>query len=489
MTKELSKLSKNNLIKELKISRLSQIIFDFKRRLFGKKSEKTSNTDKKGKSKESLKTFFKNKDKPKGKPKRSRKFPDELPREEIHHELDKCDCGACLTLLGKEDSERLDYIPAQVRVIKDFRYKYSCKSCGKIKIAKAPKKIFPKCRATSNLIAHIIGSKFVDHIPYHRQSEQFFRMGINLSSSLMCSYTLKASKLVELLVKLMKQDLVSKDYVCSDETTIRVLENDKKGYIWVHITGDRENRIVIYNYSPNRKSENSTDFLKDFKGYHQTDGYSGYGELHRREDVIYVGCMAHVRRKFFECYVQSSKRSPSYKIIRIIKSLYKIESSIKDYTPDKKKKIRLKKSKPILDKLKIILKKHQKENEIKENEMKTKDKEIKKSKFSLALNYALNRYDALEIYLSNGRLYIDNNDDERAIRPLATGRNNWLFFQSEEGAEAGANFYTLVRTAKENNIDPFKYLKYIFDNIEDLDGDEEKLRAIMPHRIDSILLE
>jgi len=518
MTKDLSKLSKNGLIKELKvaiktikenqllidrqeseISRLSQMILDFKRRIFGKKSEKTKDEDNNPKNKKSLRSFFQEKTNKSNKPdkankektKRSRKFSDKIPRIEIHHELDRseriCDCGSCLTPMGEEVSERLHYIPAKVKIVTDIRHKYSCKACGKtIKIAKAPNKIFPKCRATSDLISHIIISKFLDHIPFHRQSEQFNRIGIDLSRDLMCNYTIKASTLLEPIVVLMKRDLVTKDYICSDETTLNVLDNDKKSYVWVHITGDRANRIVIYNYSPNRKSENSTDFLKDFKGYHQADGYSGYGELHDREDVIYVGCMAHVRRKFFECYIQDGKGSPSYKIIKMIRSLYKVESEIKNLPFDKKKEIRLKKGKPIFDNLQQILIKHQQRNQAKE---KSKNKENKKSKFSLAINYALNRYEALQVYLSNGRLHIDNNDDERAIRPLAIGRNNWLFFKSEEGAKAAANFYTIIRTAKENDIDPFKYLKYVFDNITSLNGDEEKLKAIMPHRVSANIID
>ena len=490
MSNKLSSLKKKDLIKiikaqEAEISNLSQIVLDFKRKIFGKKSEK----EKERKSAESLSSFFNKKSKSKSNnknqiQKRSKTFPDSLPRVEVLHDLGEeekqCDCGSCLTYLGNETSERIDYIPAKFQVIKDIRLKYSCNKCGKtIKTAKAPIKTFPKCRATSGFISHAIVSKYLDHLPYHRQSEQYRRLGFYLSSDLMSRHEIKSSELAgERIAKLMEQSLLRESYICSDETTLRVLSEGKKAYLWSHISGDRENRIIIYKYSNNRNARNATELLKDFKGYHQTDGYAGYSPLHNMEDIIYVGCMAHVRRKFFECYLASNKKSLAYKIIKEIRKLYRLEDKIKDLSPDQKKKIREIKAKPIFDKLKPKLEEYQKEH---------KDEKGNKSKLAIAVNYCLNRYDALQVYLSNGRLRIDNNDDEQQMKAIAVGRHNWLFFKSEKGAKSGANFYSIVRTAKEHGIDPERYLKYILDNIHNLT--DEKLRKLLPHNINPALLE
>ncbi len=188
--------------------------------------------------------------------------------------------------------------------------------------------------------------------------------------------------------------------------------------------------------------------------------------------------MAHVRRKFFEVYEeQNNKKSPAYKILKIIKLLYDIERKIKEFKPDKKKEIRIKKSKKILQDLKETLEKHQKKN---------KDST---SKFIKAVNYALNRFDALMVYLEDGRLFIDNNDNEQAIRPFAIGRKNWMFFKSSKGAEAAANFYSVILTCLENNINPYQYLLYVFDNWRKIKEDPEKIKEILPHKIGKALIE
>ena len=484
LRKEIKSLNKMMLNLNSKISALTK-------KIFGKSSEKITETksqsekgredtdikishDKKG-EKETLSVITK---------RRNRNFPSDLPRDEVHHKLSdselNCECGARLKDFTTEENELVDIIPEKIRIRKNICHKYSCSKCKKnIKKAKAPKQFLP-CRATNEFVAHVIIQKFMNHIPYNRQSKEFALSGINISRDLMCNYTIYASnEAMSSIVKYLASDLLKSDYIRSDETTLQVIDDSNyKSYIWCHMSGERENRIVIYKYSDNRRKENATEFLSEFKGYHQTDGYSGYDELHNKIYIIYVACMAHVRRKFFEVYEeQNNKKSPAYKILKIIKLLYDIERKIKEFKPDKKKEIRIKKSKKILQDLKETLEKHQKKN---------KDST---SKFIKAVNYALNRFDALMVYLEDGRLFIDNNDNEQAIRPFAIGRKNWMFFKSSKGAEAAANFYSVILTCLENNINPYQYLLYVFDNWRKIKEDPEKIKEILPHKIGKALIE
>ena len=412
--------------------------------------------------------------------KRDRNFSKDLPRDEVHHELPSseldCKCGGRLKEFATEENELVDIIPEKIRIRKNICHKYSCSKCKKnIKRAKAPKQFLP-CRATNRFVAHVITQKFMNHLPYNRQSKEFALSGINISRDLMCNYTIYASnKAMSVIVKYLTYDLLTSDYIRSDETTFQVIDDKSyKSYIWCHMSGERANRIVIYKYSDNRRKENSTKFLSEFRGYHQADGYSGYDELHKKEGVTYVGCMAHARRKFFEAYEeQNNKKSPAYKILKMIKLLYDIERKIKKFEPDKKKEIRIKKSKKILRDLKEILIKHQKKN---------KDGT---SKFAKASNYTLNRFEAFMVYLEDGRLFIDNNDNEQSIRPFAIGRKNWMFFKSSKGAEAAANFYSIILTCLENNISPYQYLVYVFDNWNRIKEDPERIKKILPHKINT----
>ena len=468
---------------------LNSKIIALTKKIFGKSSEKLSKIkEQSGKEDPDIKVFpekrSENGDKTKGGKKRNRNFPKDLPRDEVHHELPDseldCECGGRLKEFTTEENELVDIIPEKIRIKKNICHKYSCSKCKKnIKIAKAPKQFLP-CRATNKFVAHVITQKFMNHIPYNRQSKEFSLSGINISRDLMCNYTIHASnEAISSIVKYLTSDLLKSDYIRSDETTLQVIDdNNYKSYIWCHMSGERKNRIIIYKYSNNRRKENATEFLSGFKGYHQTDGYSGYDELHNKIYIIYVACMAHVRRKFFEVYEeQNNKKSPAYKILKMIKLLYDIERKIKKFEPDKKKEIRIKKSKKILQDLKEILIRYQKKN---------KDST---SKFIKAVNYALNRFDALMVYLEDGRLFIDNNDNEQAIRPFAIGRKNWMFFKSSNGAEAAANFYSVILTCLENNINPYLYLVYVFNNWHRIKEDPERIKEILPHKISKALIE
>ena len=210
-----------------------------------------------------------------------RPLPKELPREQIIYDLTEeekqCGCGCQLSKIGEEKSEQLDYIPAKLQVIEHIRYKYACKGCeDTIRYAKLPNKPLPKANATAGLLAYIMVSKYMDHLPLYRQTEIFKRHDIDIPRSTLCNWVNACGKLITPLIELLKKDITSSDYVASDETKVLVLDNEaSNSYMWVHLSGDRERRAIIYDYQDNRKGENAEIFLKEFKGYHQTDAYSG----------------------------------------------------------------------------------------------------------------------------------------------------------------------------------------------------------------------
>ena len=495
--REISSLSNHvkslkSSIKRLKsrLSNLKSQIFNLKSSVFGKKSEKTKVEKGKSDSNSANDNSLNNSNEQKNnngdnkkKKQRQRSFPDHLARDEVHNYLDDsqldCECGGKLKEFSEEASEFIDIIPAKIRIRKNINHKYCCTRCSKnIKRATpAIKPLFP-CRATNRFISHVITQKFVMHLPYYRQSQEFELEGIKISASLMCSHTIRGCNMTSVIVAYLTDDLLLSNYIRSDESTMDVVsDSNYKSYIWCHMTGERRSRIVIYKYSNNRRKENATEFLSSFLGYHQTDGYSGYDEIHAKDGITYVGCLAHARRKFIEiCKEKQNKKSPAHKVVKIIASLYEIEKEIKDLPPDKKLDMRQKSSKKIWGNLEAMLLKHQ---------AKQKDSS---SKFAKAVNYILNRIEALKVYLEDGILFIDNNDNERAIKPLALGRKNWMFCKSSEGANAAAHFYSITLTCLENGIDPKKYLHFLFDQWNEIKDSPERIKAILPHRIEKAVV-
>lgn len=408
-------------------------------------------------------------------------LPANLPRVEVVHELKgeelECNCGGKLTHIGAEESEQLDIIPAKVIVKKHIRYKYACRDCEEVvKRAAAPFSPIKKTMATANLLAHICIQKFDDHSPLYRQERIWQRMGVSLSRATMANWMLAGATKLAPIVDLLKQDINDSDYVCSDETTLNVLSNDKStNYMWLHMSGSREKRAVVYEYNQSRSGSVAGNFLSKFNGYHQCDGYAGYNELHDKAGVIGVGCMAHARRKFVDIVQITKKSGIASSIVDIIGKLYKVESSIKDLSPEQIYKARQDKAKPIMVELKQKLLHYQ-------------NQAPPTSILGKAINYPLNQWEKLTAYLENGRIRIDNNDCERAIKPFVIGRKNWLFSNSEKGAKASSIIFSIIETCKANNLNTYNYLRYIFENIHKATT-EKDLRAILPYNIDPALLQ
>jgi len=408
-------------------------------------------------------------------------LPKELPREVIMHDLPEaekiCACGASLACIGQETSEQLKYIPAQLSVIQHVRPKYACKPCeGNIKIADMPLLLLPKSIATPELIAHTIVSKYVDHLPLYRQESIWKRLEIDLPRSSLCGWILKVATLCEPLVTLLRTDIIRQNYVQADETTLQVLaeagrSNTSTSYMWVYQGGNALHRSVVFEYQETRAGEHAKTFLNGFKGYLQTDAYSGYLWTEKEPDIVAVGCMAHARRPFAELVKLTKTRGLAHEALEFFQKLYAIEKQAREaeLSPEARYTLRNDKAQPILAALKTYLER---------NLTKTSEQ----SKIGKAIRYALNHWTALTRYLQDGRIEIDNNAVENRIRPFAVGRKNWLFSGSPSGAKAGATLYSLIETCRANQVEPYAYFCAMLHRIR-LCQTEEDYQKLLPQFI------
>jgi transposase len=389
-----------------------------------------------------------------------KKLPADLPREEVIIDLNDEEkiCphdGSLLNKIGQVESESLDIIPAKIKIIKTIRLKYACPCCLQtIKTAANPIKLLPKTMATPGLLSHIAISKYCDHLPLYRQEKILERMGIELNRNTLAEWMIKVGVVIQPLINLLQDKLLEENYISFDETPVQVLKEDgkkaqSKSWMWVQLSYGLK-PIVLYHYDPSRSSKVPKKLLTDFSGYLQVDGYTGYDPVFsENKKIIRVGCWAHARRKFMDAYKVGSNKNVANSFINLIKELYLIEEKIREMPPDEKLNWRQNKSLIFLDKIKDKLDL-------------LSGKTPPKSKIGEAINYCLNEWDNLKVYLTNGILHIDNNLIENVIRPFCLGRKNWLFSASVNGAEASSNFYSLLHTCYANGLEPYNYLRYIF---------------------------
>jgi transposase len=383
-------------------------------------------------------------------------------------------CGEELTRFGEDISEKLEIIPQQVYVIKYIRPKYSCKKCkdndSKVITASLPPMLIPQGIATASSAAYVFKSKFADSLPYYRQEKIFSSLGIDLSRQTMCNWQIYVyyNYLIR-LIDLMKVDLKKSYLIGADETGVQVIiEKDKppgsRSYMWVYRGYHEDKTILLFDYEPNRRGINPKEYLSGYEGYLQTDGYDGYNLIVETEEIKHLACWAHVRRKFYNCFkVLGKEIYPDSKVIlEMIEELYSVEKEIKgkEFSYEKIYKFRQKESKPVIDRIKTWL-------------LENEPKYPPKSKMGEAINYTLSLWNNLILYLEDGRLLIDNNLVENAIRPFVIGRKNWLFSYAVSGAKSSAAIYSLIETAKANNKDPYKYLKTLFEKLPSAKTDED----------------
>jgi transposase len=422
-------------------------------------------------------------------------LPENLPRVEVIHELTEkerqCGCGCLKSRSGQEVSEQLDIIPAKIQVIKNIRYKYACKNCEGVEddgptvsIARMPEQMIPKSMATPGLLAHILTAKFADALPFYRQEKQFRRIGVELPRSTMCNWAMKVTQGCEVLLDFMQAQILKGPAINIDETTVKVLQVKKRSkcYMWVFKGGTPDKPVIMFQYHPTRSGDVVSQFLNGYQGIVQTDGYAGYNFLDTVIGIIHIACWIHARRKFTDVVKALGRQkdvSPTGNAgiaLKYISKLYKIEKQAREQelSTDDLYKVRQEKAVPILKEFKKWLDARV-------------DKVPPKSLLGRAINYTLGQWHRLVLYADHGIVGPDNNVVENAIRPFVVGRKNWLFSCTPEGAKASACIYTLIETAKANGLEPYWYLKYLFENLpEAMTADE--FMALMPQNIDKNLL-
>lgn len=385
------------------------------------------------------------------------KLPEHLRRETILLKPDTDVSG--LKKMGDEVTEILDYIPAELYVKQYIRPKYAAPltdGLSTVITASLPSRLLEKCMAGEGLIAQMLVDKFVDHIPAHRQSQRYERMGVHLAQSTNNDWFRTGLTQLCGMFEVHKQKTLDTGYLSADETPIKVLDEDKKGtthkgFYWVYYNS--EQKLVLFDYRPGRGREGPDDMLKNFQGFLQTDGYIAYEDFGRRPGIVLMHCMAHARRKFHEA-LQNDKERAEYALARF-QQLYAIERSIKDkaLTGEQIVELRQAEALPILQGMKTWM------------EEQYPEIVARKSAIAQAMAYCLPRWDKLCIYTTDARLNIDNNPVENAIRPVAIGRKNYLFAGSHEAAQRAAMAYSLFATCKLHNINPFNWLKDILEHM------------------------
>jgi len=412
--------------------------------------------------------------------KRGRKpLPETLPRVEVIHELPDNEriCphdGNPLTEIGAVTSEQLDIIPAKIQVIRHIRKQYAC-SCGHcIKTAALPPQPIPKSLASPGLLAHITVSKYQDALPLYRQEGILQRIGVDLPRATLANWMIQAGSLIQPVINLLRDRLLAYDILQMDETPVQVLKEpgktaQSKSYLWLQRGGPPEQPVVLYDYDPGRGAEVPKRLLAGFQGYLQTDGYDGYNAVVAVNDLAHVGCMAHARRKFDEAVKAQGKTQSAghaHRGLALIRKLYRVEKQARKLTPEARHDHRQRHARPILDELRSWL-----------------DEALPQvpptSATGKALNYLHNEWDKLIRYLDDGRLEIDNNGAENAIRPFVVGRKNWLFSDSVRGVKASANLYSLIETAKANGLEPYAYLRHLFTELPKAET-VEAIEALLP---------
>jgi transposase len=385
-----------------------------------------------------------------------RRLPEHLPRETVvHAPAATCpDCGGVTRVLGEDRSEVLEYVPGHFKVIEHVRPKVSCRACEAIHQAPTPALPIERGRPGPGLLAHVLVSKYCDHLPLYRQGEIYARDGVELSRSTLAGWVGRAAFELRPLVDAITAHVLAADKVHGDDTPVPVLApgtgKTATGRLWAYVRDERPSAgpvppAVFYCYSPDRQGIHPQGHLSGFRGFLQADGYAGFGELYKSGAVIEVACWAHVRRKFFD--IHKANGSPlAHQALEQIGALYGIEQEARGLPPDLRRAIRQRRAGPLLDDLKAWLEA-------------SLARVSGKSELAGAIRYARSRWAQLTCYRDDGRLEIDNNAAERAIRAIALGRKNWLFAGSHDGGDRAAVIYSLTETAKLNGLDPEAWLR------------------------------
>ena len=415
-----------------------------------------------------------------------RPLPADLPRVDriidIPDEEKVCACGHPLKKIGEEISEKLNIIPAKIQVIRHIRYKYACPHCEgtedekpAVRIAPLPPQLIPRGIVTPSLLTFLIIHKFANALPLYRQSAMLARLGIDISRSTMSSWILAAAAACLPLRDRLYQQLRSGPTINIDETPTQVLgeenrKNTTKSYMWVACGGEPGRSVRLFTYTPTRAGKEAAQIIGNFTGFLQTDGYKGYEAVGAREGIIHVGCLVHVRRKFFEAANVGEKKikGTASAVVDLIAKIYQLEKSFKKekLSPEQILEAREKSVRPLL-------------NAIEERMRAAESNVLPSSLLGKAIAYGLNQWTYILNYLQCPSLTPDNNVAENAIRPFVVGRKNWLFSGSPRGADASALFYSLIESAKANDLNPQQYLWETLEKLP-LAKNDADFEALMP---------
>lgn len=403
---------------------------------------------------------------PPSKPRKPRK--EKQPRlaadaesEVIEHPVEDmtCACGAEMVSIGAEESEEIEYVPARFKKIIHRRHKAACPACQENVVrAPAPSRVMWKCLPGVTLATWILVSKYKDHVPLHRLSGIFARLGAHIPRSTLCEWVMKLAGQLQPIVHAMKEEILKQDYVGTDDTPVKAFTTVQgkrqrtQAYLWPYLAADQ----VVFDFTRSRSRDGPEEFLKEFRGFLQSDDYAGYRRLQARDEIVGVGCMAHARRKFHEAIVSKAPVNLVLPVIACIKRLYDIEAEARAAggSPFGRFRLRYRESRPILAVLLKFVRQLEKDPRV-----------LPQSALGTAVAYMLRNWRPLRRFTSDGRLEIDNNRVERCIRPVALGRKNWLFAGSERGGRAAAWIYSLVESCNLIGVPVERYLKDVLGKL------------------------
>jgi len=413
---------------------------------------------------------------------KARQFPAHLPRETVVHAPSSCDCPACgkqMRPLGEDISEVLDFLPSFFKVIRHVRPKLACGHCAKVVQQPAPSRPIARGMAGPGLLAQVVVAKYADHCPLYRQEGIYRRAGVELDRATLAAWVREAADLLHPLAKAIGRYVLEAEKIHTDDTPVPVLEpgrgKTRTARLWTYVRDDRPAGsqappAVWYRYSPDRKGERPRAHLQGYAGILQADGYSGYEALYADGTIQEAACWAHARRKFYDV-LQMAPSPIAAEAIRRIGELYAIERTIRGQSPTARQIARQAQSVAHLAALHTWL-------------TATRMELSAKSALAKAIHYTLVRWGALTRFCDDGTIEIDNNTAERAIRPLVMGRKNYLFQGSDRGGESAAAIYTLIGTARLNDIEPFAYLRAVFERIAD--HPINRIDELLPWRLDPV---
>ncbi|WP_431495247.1 IS66 family transposase [Pseudomonas brassicacearum] len=405
-------------------------------------------------------------------------LPADLPRIEVIHELPEheltCACGCRKHVIGEEVSEQLEIVPMQIRVIKHVRKVYGCRDCETAPVtADKPTQLIEKSMASPSVLAMLLTTKHVDGLPLHRFEKVLSRHGIDIPRQTLARWVIQCGEHFQPLLNLMRDSLLTSRVIHCDETRVQVLkepdrEPSSQSWMWVQTGGPPDKPVILFDYSTSRSQEVPTRLLNGYCGYLMTDDYAGYNALGAQDGVERLGCWAHARRKF----VEAQKLQPKGKTgradiaLKLISKLYGIEIAFKESSDEGRKNGRQDLSLKVMSELKAWVEK-------------TLPYMTTQNALGKAVTYLANNWSKLERYVEQGYLPIDNNTAERAIRPFVIGRKNWLFSDTPKGATASAQLYSLVETVKANGQEPYAWLRHALERLPQASSVED-YEALLP---------